>query len=86
MKCIFPFKYDGNTFERCTNYGISQHNPNSSWCSIKVDENKHHVRNNWQDCQNFTCGTNQSNTEESSSNRKISVFNQVFYIHNTFTG
>jgi len=36
--CVFPFKYKGTTYDRCTDAG--QYKP---WCSIEVDINGEHV-------------------------------------------
>jgi len=70
-KCIFPFKYSGQTFHRCT----ALHDPElKTWCSTMVDGEGNHLTSGgfWghcgQDCskkipsnQNETLLKNQGN-------------------------
>ena len=41
--CIFPFKYDGITFDECATEGIAEGEIITPWCSTLVDENGVHV-------------------------------------------
>ena len=38
--CIFPFKYEGNSYNFCP---IDPVDPNKHWCSTKVDSSGQHV-------------------------------------------
>merc|ERR1711915_506 len=46
-KCVFPFKYEGVEYYRCT-YAASP----VPWCATMVDSNGTVVTNNWGDCSN----------------------------------
>merc|ERR1711915_53754 len=46
-KCVFPFKYEGVEYYRCT-YAASP----VPWCATMVDSNGTVVINNWGDCAN----------------------------------
>ena len=35
QKCVFPFIYEGQTFEDCTNEG--EKDPSKFWCATEVD-------------------------------------------------
>ena len=40
LKCIFPFIYQGTTYNHCPKENSPTKNP---WCSTKVDDNGYHV-------------------------------------------
>lgn len=44
--CVFPFTYDGETYQSCTKDGDGQH----PWCSTQVDGNGNHVTGKWGYC------------------------------------
>ena len=47
--CIFPFKFDGITWNTCTNVD----DPSAPfWCSTKVDDEGNHIggQGNWGNC------------------------------------
>ena len=46
-KCAFPFTYQGETYETCTEVDDDQ-----LWCSTEVDHNGVHVRGKWGYCDN----------------------------------
>ena len=52
--CVFPFEYDGRTFDACT-----PHNDPGGrlWCSVEVDASGRHVRGRarWGHCDPKTC-------------------------------
>ena len=39
--CIFPFRYDGISYNTCTY--VNSDNENKPWCSTRVDNNRNHV-------------------------------------------
>lgn len=53
--CIFPFKYEGETYNKCTD----KYSENGKvWCATEVDEDGEVVRNTWEDCEEGCPGTN----------------------------
>ena len=50
QKCIFPFKFDNETFYNCTDYGFT-----NIWCSVKVDKEAVQQEGFWQDCSICDC-------------------------------
>jgi hypothetical protein len=50
--CVFPFKFRGKTYNRCTTDGNESGNT-KSWCSTKVDSSGKHIgggQGNWKNC------------------------------------
>ena len=45
--CVFPFKYGGQTFNRCTSTDAET---GSVWCATKVDDKGVVVEGRWGDC------------------------------------
>ena len=47
--CIFPFKFNGKTYNSCT---LDNYKENRAWCSTMVDETGKHVsgRKKWGVC------------------------------------
>jgi len=52
--CIFPFKYKGTTYNKCTKAGSENGQP---WCATRVDADGTVVRNFWEDCEEGCPGT-----------------------------
>ena len=69
--CVFPFKYKGETYNKCTDAGSDN---GATWCATEVrdgydsvehdndvfeqvDDDGEVVRNTWQDCQDGCPGT-----------------------------
>jgi len=52
--CVFPFIYEGETYNKCTTVGSENEAP---WCATEVDENGEVVRNTWEDCEEGCPGT-----------------------------
>ena len=54
--CIFPFKYDSTTFNRCTTKDSGNGQP---WCATKVDreDNYQVIDNEWGECVDGCPGT-----------------------------
>ncbi|CAL4058589.1 unnamed protein product, partial [Meganyctiphanes norvegica] len=48
--CTFPFVYKNVKYTKCTDVDDQFY-----WCSYKQDENGHHIRQHWQQCQGM-CG------------------------------
>ena len=46
QQCVFPFSYEGVTYEDCTSVG----NNGTDWCSTEVDENGEYVSGKWGNC------------------------------------
>ena len=46
QQCVFPFSYEGVTYEHCTSVG----NNGTAWCSTEVDENGEYVSGKWGSC------------------------------------
>ena len=46
QKCVFPFSYEGVTYEKCTSVG----NNGTQWCSTEVDENGEYVSGKYGNC------------------------------------
>ena len=46
QQCVFPFSYEGVTYEHCTSVG----NNGTQWCSTEVDENGEYVSGKWGSC------------------------------------
>jgi len=46
QKCIFPFKYKGQTYNRCTNVD----SPSGAWCALDVDRYGDVIPGEWDDC------------------------------------
>ena len=63
QECIFPFKFDNETFHNCTNYGYT-----NIWCSVKVDKEAVHQEGFWQDCGICDCSCIQLSTSSPSVN------------------
>jgi len=53
-KCIFPFEYEGQTYNQCTTQGSENA---QAWCATKVDSSGVVVRNSWEDCHHSCPGT-----------------------------
>merc|ERR1712128_152919 len=53
-KCIFPFEYEGQTYNQCTTQGSENA---QAWCATKVDSSGVVVRNFWEDCHHSCPGT-----------------------------
>lgn len=49
--CVFPFKYGGQTFNRCTSTDAAA---GSVWCATQVDKNGEVIEGKWGDC-NLGC-------------------------------
>jgi len=50
--CVFPFKFNGKTYNRCTTNGNKSGNT-KAWCSTKVDSSGKHIgggQGNWKNC------------------------------------
>merc|ERR1712158_244392 len=52
--CVFPFSYEGVTYNKCTNAGSEN---GAAWCATEVDANGEVVRNTWEDCEEGCPGT-----------------------------
>merc|ERR1712183_636917 len=50
--CIFPFKYRGVVYNKCTWVDAAQHTNNKAWCSTEVDSRGYHVggQGKWGNC------------------------------------
>ena len=49
QKCIFPFNYEGTTYNTCTSVDNDQ-----PWCAYEVDSDATLVEGEWENCDN-TC-------------------------------
>ena len=49
LKCVFPFRYGGETFSSCVSAGFDQ-----PWCSTKTSQGAH-VTGHWGNCDPNTC-------------------------------
>jgi len=47
QECVFPFKFKGVEYHKCTQNGDSDNRP---WCSLDVDLNGKHVSSHWGYC------------------------------------
>eukprot|EP00092_Neocalanus_flemingeri_P091905 GFUD01116603.1.p1 GENE.GFUD01116603.1~~GFUD01116603.1.p1 ORF type:complete len:155 (-),score=13.89 GFUD01116603.1:23-487(-) len=56
VKCVFPFKYKGNTYDKCFTRD-SDHLP---WCATKVDEEDDNQMIDWAWCLNECLGLGNS--------------------------
>ena len=45
--CVFPFRYNGQTFDRCTGTDASG---NAVWCATEVDKDGDVIEGRWGDC------------------------------------
>ena len=52
--CIFPFKYAGATYDKCTSRDSDAGQP---WCATEIDEEGFVVDNAWADCLDGCPGT-----------------------------
>ena len=54
--CIFPFKYEGSTYNRCTRKDSENNRP---WCATKVnkEDDNHVIDKQWGDCTDGCPGT-----------------------------
>jgi len=52
--CIFPFKFKGKSYNKCTTAGSDNGAP---WCATEVDESGEVIRNKWEDCEEGCPGT-----------------------------
>ena len=50
-KCVFPFKYKGRTFDKCTTYEWYP----KTWCATKVDANGNFISGEWGECNSKKC-------------------------------
>ena len=48
---MFPFKYKGQTFTKCTTYNWYP----KTWCATKVDANGNYVNGEWGECDATKC-------------------------------
>ena len=48
--CIFPFKYHGKTFDKCTHYDA---NDGKVWCAVAVSSGGDMTK--WKDCNTEAC-------------------------------
>ena len=55
--CIFPFKYEGQKFDRCTSVDTED---GSLWCATEVDKDGNVLDGRWGDC-NENCPEQVSN-------------------------
>ena len=46
-KCVFPFKYEGKTYNKCTRDNSENR---KSWCAFKVNRAGVAVNGKWADC------------------------------------
>ena len=53
VRCVFPFTYDGQTYQACTDAD----NGGIPWCSTQVDGNNNHVDGEWGNCGDTCDGT-----------------------------
>ena len=53
VRCVFPFNYDGQTYQACTDTD----NGGIPWCSTQVDGNNNHVDGEWGTCGDTCDGT-----------------------------
>ena len=56
--CVFPFKYGGQTFNRCTSTDAET---GSVWCATKVDDEGVVVEGRWGDCSEGCPGAREYN-------------------------
>jgi len=52
--CVFPFTYQGETYNSCTKAGSEN---SAAWCATQVDDAGEVVRNTWEDCEEGCPGT-----------------------------
>ena len=52
--CVFPFKFKGKTYNKCTKAESVNGMP---WCATKVDRSGKVVNGKWDDCQDECPGT-----------------------------
>ena len=48
--CIFPFNYQGQTFDKCTTFDA---NAGKAWCAVAVNENGD--MSSWKNCIMSSC-------------------------------
>lgn len=48
--CVFPFKFEGYTFDSCTFYKATNTGQQQGWCATKVDSENNYVSGNWGHC------------------------------------
>lgn len=46
IKCVFPFNFEGSTYNKCALWEET----NKYWCSTLVDSNNNHIKGNWGNC------------------------------------
>ena len=88
--CVFPFKYQGRTFSKCTDY----HSPNDKpWCATKVDRNSNVVWEQWTDCDNICpggeatiLGSRSGGPNSSSGNNVANFFSKISVKTDFFRG
>jgi len=66
-KCIFPFKYNGNTYNSCTKAG----NSGKAWCPHKLDSGGVVIKGKWADCDPGCQGG--SSVSRSSKNSRFTI-------------
>ena len=49
-KCVFPFKYNGKTYNKCTTVD----NGNTEWCATEVKTDGNYK--DWGNCDVSSCG------------------------------
>jgi hypothetical protein len=59
--CVFPFKYQGATYETCTHVGDNGGiDLDVDWCAIETDASGNYIAGRWGECQPCTPGRNYS--------------------------
>ena len=70
VRCVFPFNYDGQTHQVCTDVD----NGGIPWCSTQVDGNNNHVDGEWGNCGDTCDGTGIRNISRKILERKLTMF------------
>ena len=63
--CVFPFKYNGQTYDECTTAESENGKP---WCALKVDRRGEVVPNQWGDCELYNCPYNNTKCDSFNEN------------------
>jgi len=63
-QCVFPFRYAGTSYDRCTSYS----NNGVPWCSTQTDDAGNHIVGNYDSCNLDTCQQANQTDEEVPAN------------------
>jgi len=75
--CVFPFRYNGVTYEDCTTA-----NSNVKWCSTKTDATNAHMSNYWGNCDSRENELAQETFSDSSKTCTLSDYHICYALGN----